>query len=440
MAMAMPDRPKNLSDHASIEPDEEADEMSALPPAPDPPSTWGPSVNPVFVDNQAIEKKERDIEALMEAQIQADLYPVKNHQDLSSAPDEQAAWPAELSQLGPKVIVPAVSENVASNALKVINDAKSVAFSSGTTPRPSTAVTREVSPLTSEVTKPESVDAIPATLPVPQMESISEGGTQDRPAEDEIEISWNRAEVSGGLDGEISLTNAGVDASSSGLGLDPSLSGTMHFGTSLNGSKSKTVTKPSLQTRVKTIVCKLPDPTLLFLFEVATILTLHTVRPLWLRTIFGRLGTILVTLLTVGMAAIWRGTVVKGVPGTKGVLNPVRPIPRAAAIVRRGEQLRAREAAVAKAEEELHVGQLKLRSMRRDIERRLPPAASISHMLESDASVSVDDFAANAKPMADIIASIPSAGSVATPAGAVGAARAPSDKPHSARTLQAAAD
>lgn len=249
-------------------------------------------------------------------------------------------------------------------------------------------------------------------------------------ADDDIEISWNRATSAGVPDGELSL-RSGLENMSGNLGMDASSSGIMAFGTVGNGSKAKPVNKPSVLERAKTLVCKLPDPTLFFFLEVATVLTLNTVRPLWLRTIIGRVSTLLITLMTVGMASLWRGTQMKAVSPTKAVQNPVRPIPRASQIVRRGELLRAREAAVLKAEEELHMGQLKLRTMRQDIERRLPPAASISTMLKSDASVALDPLEKAAYQAKDVIASVPTAGSLATPAGAVGAARAPSSDPQS---------
>lgn len=255
-------------------------------------------------------------------------------------------------------------------------------------------------------------------------------GTRGGNADEDIEISWNRATSSRALDGNLSL-GAGLENLSGNLAMDASSSGIMPFSAVGNGSKAKDANKPSMLTRVKTLVCKLPDPTLFFFLEVATILTLNTVRPLWMHTIIGRVLTLLITLMTVGMATLWRGTQMKPVSPTRVIPNPVRPIPRAAQIVRRGELLRAREATLLKAEEELHTGQLKLRTMRRDIERRLPPAASISCMLQSDASASLEPLANAAYQAKDVISSIPTAGSVATPAGAVGAARAPSSDPQS---------
>lgn len=254
--------------------------------------------------------------------------------------------------------------------------------------------------------------------------------TRDGNADEDIEISWNRATSAGVLDGELSL-GSGLENMSGNLGMDASSSGIMAFGTVGNGSKAKVANKPSVLERTKTLVCKLPDPTLFFFLEVATVLTLNTVHPLWLRTIIGRVLTLLITLMTVGMASLWRGTQMKAVSPTKAIQNPVRPIPRASQIVHRGELLRAREAAVLKAEEELHMGQLKLRTMRQDIERRLPPAASISTMLKSDASVASDPLEKAAYQAKNVVASIPTAGSLATPAGAVGAARAPSSDPQS---------
>lgn len=259
-------------------------------------------------------------------------------------------------------------------------------------------------------------------------------GLRDGNADDDIEISWNRATASGAMDGELSM-GAGLENMSGNLAMDASSSSMMPFGTVANGSKAKDVNKPSVMTRIKTLVCKLPDPTLFFLFEIVTVLTLKIIYPSWKGSYIGRALTLVITLMTVGIAAVWRGTKMKGVPPTRVIPNPVRPIPRASQIVRRGEVLRAREAAVLKAEEELHMGQLKLRSMRSDIERRLPPAASISAMLKSDASVALDPLANAAYQAKDVIASMPTAGAIATPAGAVGAARAPSSDPKSFKTM-----
>lgn len=141
--------------------------------------------------------------------------------------------------------------------------------------------------------------------------------------------------------------------------------------------------KPPLLQRVKVIVCQLPDPTLFFLAEAVVMLALHAVRPDLLRTWTARIIAPLLLLPTIAMTALWRPTHVVPLPG-RAVLNPIKPIPNAAGVVEKGAALRSREAAVVAAEAALEEGQRKLEMLRQEVQRKLPPAASISNMLASE--------------------------------------------------------
>lgn len=144
--------------------------------------------------------------------------------------------------------------------------------------------------------------------------------------------------------------------------------------------------KPPLLQRARTLVCKLPDPTLLFLLQTSLLLLLHQVKPAVLRCWPARIATPLLLLPTVCACVLWRRTIVMPRAVARPIATRVAPVPRAARVVRRGEVLRTREAALRRAEEDLRLGQLKLEVLRRQIEQNLPPAVTIANMLASEAS------------------------------------------------------
>ncbi|CAN8071494.1 unnamed protein product [Agarophyton chilense] len=147
-------------------------------------------------------------------------------------------------------------------------------------------------------------------------------------------------------------------------------------------SEPASPSKPPLQ-KVKDIICKLPDPTLIFVLQASIILLLHTFVPHVLRSWPARIVIPLFLVPTVAATAFWRRTIVIVKPG-KSVLSIVKPVPNAGRVVSKGGTLRAREAAVIAAEEKVKEGQVRLEVLRKEIEARLPPQDSITSLLESD--------------------------------------------------------
>lgn len=193
------------------------------------------------------------------------------------------------------------------------------------------------------------------------------------------EIAWNRPAA---VASEV-LASAGAPASSAATSQQAQTQ-----------APAATTEKPPLLQRVKAMVCRLPDPTLIFLVEAGTMLALHAVRPDLLRTWVARLIVPTLLLPTVAAAALWRPTHVVALPG-RAVLNPIKPVPDAPRLVSKGEALRKREAAVIQDEETLRVGQLKLEMLRQEIQRKLPPAVSISNMLANEKSIATGQHLRN---------------------------------------------
>lgn len=147
-------------------------------------------------------------------------------------------------------------------------------------------------------------------------------------------------------------------------------------------------TKPAI-VKAKEAICKLPDPTLVFVLEASVILLIHALKPHILRTWPARLITPLILVPTVIATALWRRTTVIAVPGRQ-ILSVVKPIPNAGKVVSMGESLRARETALLEAEDNLRKGQMKLEVLRKEIEGKLPPQVSIANLLESEANADDD--------------------------------------------------
>ena len=148
-------------------------------------------------------------------------------------------------------------------------------------------------------------------------------------------------------------------------------------------ASTKDKPSPSALVRAKTIIRQLPDPTLAFVFEACVMLLLHSFCPHILKTWAARLLAPAVLVPTVAASALWRRTSVVALPGHT-VLNAVKPIPNATKIVAQGEQLRARETALIRAEDDLRNDQLRLEMLRSEIEVRLPPQISIASMVEQE--------------------------------------------------------
>lgn len=171
---------------------------------------------------------------------------------------------------------------------------------------------------------------------------------------------------------------------------------------SLSSDMDAKPSKPSLLQRAKKIVCKMPNPTLFFIFEVCMVLALHVAKPHLLRTWVARIITPLCLIPTVVATALWRPTIITAATTAmastaspvseqqqqqltqKDVQTPYRPIPNAKHIVKRGEALRLREASLLEKEQKLRDGTRQLEEMRRNIQLKLPPASSISSMLASE--------------------------------------------------------
>lgn len=144
-----------------------------------------------------------------------------------------------------------------------------------------------------------------------------------------------------------------------------------------------TAKKPAL-VKVKEAVCKMPDPTLVFVLEASAMLVLHIVRPALLRTWPARIIAPLLLVPTVAATALWRRTRVISLKPVPEYTSAAKPIPNAGKVVSMGESLRAREAALIKAEDDLRKGQMRLEVLRKEIEGRLPPQVSIANLLDRE--------------------------------------------------------
>ena len=134
-------------------------------------------------------------------------------------------------------------------------------------------------------------------------------------------------------------------------------------------------------TKAKELVCKLPDPTLIFVFQVSTILIIHTFKPAILRTWPARIIIPLLLIPNVIATALWRRTIVLPATPGKPIASIVKPIPDAAKVVTQGRLLRTRELALEKAEHQLSRDQAHLDQLRKTINGRLPPQLSIASLL-----------------------------------------------------------
>jgi hypothetical protein len=130
--------------------------------------------------------------------------------------------------------------------------------------------------------------------------------------------------------------------------------------------------------KAKEAVCKLPDPTLLFMALLSAILLVHGARPDALRTWAARVLVPLALAPTVVASALWRRTRVIWLKREDGsLLSAAAPFPNAPLLVSKGQKLREREAALAKSEAELAAGQRRLEAQREDVRARLPPYLDI---------------------------------------------------------------
>lgn len=142
-------------------------------------------------------------------------------------------------------------------------------------------------------------------------------------------------------------------------------------------ARAKAETKPAL-VKAQDAVCKLPDPTLLFLVLLIIILSIHVVRPVLLKTWLARILVPLSIVPTVVASTLWRRTRAISLKPDEKILSAAAPFPNAGLLVIKGEKLRQREAALAKAENELRQGQMTLEVMRKEVESRLPPHVDVN--------------------------------------------------------------
>lgn len=145
--------------------------------------------------------------------------------------------------------------------------------------------------------------------------------------------------------------------------------------------------KPSFIQRIKQKICKVPDPTYMFILQVTTILMIQIVKPNVLHTWAMRIIAPTLLVPTVLATWLWRPTYIipsSAATGATKVKHPYKPIPNSKKVVKKGEALRLREALVMKKEEELRKRTVKLEQVRRDIQLKLPPAGSISNMLAAE--------------------------------------------------------
>lgn len=157
--------------------------------------------------------------------------------------------------------------------------------------------------------------------------------------------------------------------------------------------------KPLL-VRGKELVCRLPDPTLAFVAVVFVVCIVAVWKPAALKTWAARILVPACLVPTVAASALWRRTrVISNVPEV-----PWFPVPDAGRVVSKGESLRAREAAVILAEDEIRKGQMRLEVLRKEIEGRLPPQVSIANLLDKENVAS----RAQTAPPAPALASSPS--------------------------------
>lgn len=139
---------------------------------------------------------------------------------------------------------------------------------------------------------------------------------------------------------------------------------------------------------LQSMVCKMPDPVLVFYMELLVLFVLQMVMPSVLRSWLSRVFVPVVFMGTVGAALLWRRTRV--IPLTKqngdvgfGIGGRVVQMPNVKKIVTKGEKLRKREAALVEREDAVRKGQIRLEAMRKEIEGRLPPTQSVEGALQS---------------------------------------------------------
>lgn len=133
-------------------------------------------------------------------------------------------------------------------------------------------------------------------------------------------------------------------------------------------------------TRVKSVVYKMPDPSLAFMAETFVILLLRYVYPRAVCCILARIIIPVLLFVTIGVTVVWRRTGVICADGARRF----KPVPDAAMIVSKGEAMRKREFAIVNAEARLNSQQIRLENLRKEIQLRLPPQASIADMLQRE--------------------------------------------------------
>jgi hypothetical protein len=141
-------------------------------------------------------------------------------------------------------------------------------------------------------------------------------------------------------------------------------------------ARARAEAKPAL-VKAKEAICKLPDPTLLFMLLIAGILLVFNTRPELLKTWTARILVPVSLAPTVAATALWRRTRVISLKPDDKFLSAAAPFPNAGQLVTKGEKIRQREAALAKAENDLRIGQMKLEVMRKEVESRLPPDVTV---------------------------------------------------------------
>jgi hypothetical protein len=134
--------------------------------------------------------------------------------------------------------------------------------------------------------------------------------------------------------------------------------------------------KPAL-VKAKEAICTFPNPTLLFMLLITAILLVFNTRPDLLKTWTARILVPVSLAPTVAATALWRRTRVISLKPDEKFLSAAAPFPNAGLLVTKGEKIRQREAVLAKAENELRMGQMKLEVMRKEVESRLPPDVTV---------------------------------------------------------------
>lgn len=142
--------------------------------------------------------------------------------------------------------------------------------------------------------------------------------------------------------------------------------------------------KPGAVDKIRKIACKLPDPTIVFIAEVALVLLIGKQEMDWKAKLAMKVTVAAILGFTWVLAVLWRGQKMEKYVEEPSYKSPYKTEANASKVVKRGEDLRKRLSAVEKREKELKEDGLKLEILRKEIEKRLPPQVSIAQLLEMD--------------------------------------------------------